>query len=85
MDFIACVPAAWISRRRVAPLAPGCAPSKGPLSLASQQHVITILASTFVWLVDAGHLLRNPWVLVQKRLGDDALKIGLDPSSRAIS
>jgi integrase len=84
MDFIGDVPARWISRRRVARLTPGWAPFKGPLSIASQQLAITVVASLFGWLVQARYLIGNPWVLVNRRLGDDALVDG-DATSRAFT
>jgi site-specific recombinase XerD len=85
MDFIAEVPSRWISRRKASRAAPGWAPFKGGLSLASQRQAITTLHSAFDWLVKAGYLLHNPWHLVNRKLGDDPLHAGSDPSSRALS
>ena len=70
MDFLANLPAEWISRRRVARLAPGWAPFSGALSVASQRQAIGIVHSLFEWLVDARYLASNPWVLVRRRIGD---------------
>lgn len=85
MDFIAAIPPTWMSRRQVARQTLGWAPFRGPLTLASQRQAVTILASAHAWLVDAGYLVRNPWTLVNTKLGDDPLRIGLDPTSRAIT
>jgi hypothetical protein len=85
MDFIADVPLRWISRRRVARLTPGWAPFAGPLSVASQQLAITVVASLFGWLVQARYLASNPWVLVNRRLGDDAHLDIEDAGSRAFT
>lgn len=72
MDFLGAIPASWISRRKVARMAPGWAPFKGPLTIASQKLAITALHSLFAWLVEARYLTGNPWVLVNRKLGDDA-------------
>lgn len=85
MDFLADVPAGWISRRKVARLAPGWAPFKGPLSLASQGVAIAAVHSLFAWLVQAGYLAGNPWALVNRKLGDDPRAGGDDSSSRAFT
>lgn len=84
MDFIANVPERWISRRRVARLAPGWAPFMGPLSIASQRLALDVLNSLFTWLVQARYLASNPWVLVNRRLGDDA-QLDDDAASRAFT
>lgn len=76
MDFLAQVPAAWISRRHVPRLAPGWAPFAGPLSVASQRQAIGIVSGLFQWLVGAGYLRGNPWQLVQRRVGDDFKSAG---------
>lgn len=85
LDFIAAVPDRWISRRSAARFAPGWAPFKGPLSLASQRVAIAALHSLFAWLVQARYLAGNPWVLVNRKLGDDPLRDEDDPSSRAFT
>ena len=71
MDFIADVPPRWISRAKAARFAPGWAPFRGPLSVASQGVAIAALHSLFSWLVQARYLASNPWVLVNRKLGDD--------------
>jgi len=71
MEFLAAVPEAWQSRRRVARFAPGWAPFASRLSVQSQQQAIDIVSSLFSWLVKAGYLSLNPWDLVRTRLGDD--------------
>jgi integrase len=85
MDFIDSVPASWISRRKVARLAPGWAPFKGRLTLASQAVAIAALHSLFTWLVKAGYLSGNPWTLVNRKVGDDPRVHDGDPSSRAFT
>jgi integrase len=85
MDFLADVPASWISRRHVPRLAPGWAPFAGPLSVASQRQAIGIVHSMFEWLVQAGYLRANPWALVRRRIGDDAESPTLAESSRAFT
>jgi len=85
LDFLAAVPDRWISRRKANRFTPGWAPFKGPLSLASQGVAIAALHSLFGWLVEARYLLGNPWVLVNRKLGDDPLRDEDDPSSRAFT
>lgn len=85
MDFLANIPEAWISRSRAGRFAPGWAPFKGPLTLASQGVAIAALHSLFSWLVKANYLATNPWVLVNRKLGDDPDQVDDDPSSRAFT
>ena len=85
IDFLADVPASWISRRHVPRLAPGWAPFAGPLSVASQRQAIGIVHSMFEWLVQAGYLRANPWALVRRRIGDDAMTPSLAESSKAFT
>ena len=85
MDFIGDVPERWISRRKVERFAPGWAPFKGPLSLASQGVAIAALHSLFSWLVQARYLASNPWVLVNRKLGDDPGRSDDDATSRAFT
>ena len=69
--FLAAIPEAWMSRRRAVRYGPGWTPFAGQLSLASQQHALTVVGSLFRWLVAAHYLRANPWALVKTRLGDD--------------
>jgi integrase len=86
MDFLANVPERWMSRRKVARLQPGWAPFKGPLKLDSQRLALEILASLFAWLVRARYLVADPWTLVNRKLGDDAVSLGHDDEvSRAFT
>ena len=85
MDFLAAVPERWISRRKAARLAPGWAPFKGPLSLASQRVAIDVVSGWFAWAVRARYLVDDPWQLVNRRLGDDPLAAFEDPTSRAFT
>ena len=90
MAFLQNLPASWISRRSAAPGQAGWAPFRGQLSHDSQQQAIVIVASLFTWLQSAHYLQGNPWVLVNKKTGDDRLKNVLDtkafsePASAAI-
>lgn len=81
--FLAAVPERWISRRRSTRYGTGWTPFAGQLSLASQQHAITIVGGLMQWLVDARYLQANPWTLVKRRLGDDPMRDALD--SRAFT
>ena len=84
-EFLADVPASWISRRHVARMQPGWAPFKGPLSVASQALSLTIVGALFAWLVQANYLATNPWTLVNRRLGDDPRKPADYDDSRAFT
>lgn len=84
MAFLENLPADWISRRHSGVMGEGWAPFRGPLSLASRRQAVIVLGSFFRWLVDVGYLAaRNPWMLVNRRTGDDALRHELD--SRAFT
>jgi site-specific recombinase XerD len=78
MAFLQNIPASWISRRSAAPGQVGWAPFRGQLSHDSQQQAIVIVASLFTWLQSAQYLQGNPWVLVNKKTGDDKQKNVLD-------
>lgn len=79
MAFLAHVPARWISRRQVAPLAQGWAPFRGQISVASRRQAVIVLGSFMAWLVATGYLPgRNPWLLVNRRTGDDRSRNELD-------
>ena len=71
MGFLKDVPQHWISRKRAAPSELGWAPFRGPLSLRSYQHAIVVIASLFTWLVASRYVGANPWVLVNRKTGDD--------------
>lgn len=83
MAFLQNIPASWISRRSAAPGQAGWAPFRGQLSHDSQQQSIVIVASLFTWLQSAQYLQGNPWVLVNKKTGDDRHQNVLD--SKALS
>lgn len=87
MDFLADVPPRWISRAKAARFAPGWAPFRGPLGLASRGVAIAALHSLFSWLVQARYLASNPWALVNRKLGDDAARLDGDDdvTSRAFT
>lgn len=71
MTFLEHIPARWISRTRAAPGQLGWAPFRGPLSHQSRRQAIVIVASMFTWLQSAQYIQANPWVLVNKKTGDD--------------
>jgi site-specific recombinase XerD len=71
LAFLEHLPPHWISRRRAAPHTPGWAPFTGQLSAASRRQAVIIVGALFTWLVAAGYLQSNPWVLVNRRIGDD--------------
>jgi integrase len=85
MAFVADVPPAWVSRRNVERHAAGWAPFRGSLDLASQKLALAALHSLFAWLVKANYLASNPWVLVNRKLGDDPRQGGDDDGSRAFT
>ncbi|MFM2057077.1 MAG: hypothetical protein RLY71_1462 [Pseudomonadota bacterium] len=72
LAFLEHLPPHWISRRRAAPHTPGWAPFTGQLSVASRRQAVIIVGALFAWLVAAGYLQSNPWLLVNRRIGDDA-------------
>ena len=78
MVFLQNIPTSWISRRSAAPGQTGWAPFRGQLSHDSQQQAIVIVASLFTWLQSAQYLQGNPWILVNKKTGDDKQKNVLD-------
>jgi len=84
IEFLAKIPEPWISRRKVARMAPGWAPFRGQLSVKSRKTALDTLNSLFGWLVQARYLLANPWTLVSRKLGDDPLADD-DPTSRAFT
>jgi len=86
LDFLAEIPDRWISRRRAARFAPGWAPFRGQLTLASQRVAADVVSSFFAWAVRADYIEKDPWVLVNRRLGDDPLaEDDDDPTSRALT
>ena len=83
MALLQNVPPDW-SAKRTAPLAhEAWSPFAGPLSVRSQRHAIVVVGSCFTWLVAARYLAGNPWVLVNRRTGDDRQADEL--ASRAIA
>lgn len=84
MAFLADIPKQWQSRARATPGTVGWAPFRGSkLSHKSRQYAINVLASLFTWLQSAQYISRNPWVLVNRKLGDDPDARQLD--SKALS
>lgn len=65
--FVAHPPEAWISRARARPGQAGWAPFRGPLSEASQHHLLNIVGALFAFLKLAGHIPSNPWPLIKTR------------------
>lgn len=72
MAFLKAIPTHWQSRTRAQPGAVGWAPFRGAeLNHKSRQYAINVLASFFTWLQAAQYIPANPWVLVNRKLGDD--------------
>ena len=71
MALLQNVPPEWIGKR-TAPLDHAAwSPFAGPLGHRSQRHAIVVVGACFTWLVAARYLAGNPWVLVNRRTGDD--------------
>lgn len=84
IDFLGDIPQQWQSRARATPGSTGWAPFRSSqLSHKSRQHAIKVLVSFFNWLLAAQYIHRNPWELVNRKLGDDAATSSLD--SKALS
>ena len=86
MDFLADVPAKWISKRKVAPHTVGWAPFAGKLSVATRRHALGVVASLFAWLTAANYLKSDPWALVSKKVKEsrDSSRRG-SPTSKAFT
>ncbi len=83
MALLQNVPPEW-SAKRTAPLAHAAwTPFAGPLSHRSQRHAVVVVGACFSWLLAARYLAGNPWVLVNRRTGDD--RHANELASRAIS
>jgi len=83
--FLEHVPPAWISRAKAQPLADGWAPFRGPLSVGSRRLSLTVLASFFDWLVAADYLPRNPWALINRKIGDAQEHVAEQLDTRAFT
>ena len=71
MALLQNVPPEW-SAKRTAPIDhTAWSPFAGPLSHRSQRHAVVVVGACFTWLVAARYLAGNPWVLVNRRTGDD--------------
>jgi site-specific recombinase XerD len=84
MAFLQNVPDKWISRNRAAPGKLGWAPFRGQLSHSSHRQAVIIISSMFLWLQSAQYIQANPWVLINKKTGDDAKKNLLDTKALSI-
>lgn len=69
--FLRAVPTEWMSRRGGERFGPGWAPFSRQPGIASQRYALGLLNAFAAWLVRAGRLARNPWEMVNLRLGDD--------------
>lgn len=69
--FLEDVPDEWISRVRASPGEPGWAPFRGKLTVPSRKYALTVVSSLFAWLQSAKYIDRNPWVMVNLKVGDD--------------
>ena len=71
MALLQNVPSAWIGRQHAGIGQASWAPFAGPLSIPSQRQAIKVIGACFGWLVAARYLAGSPWVLVNRRTGDD--------------
>jgi integrase len=78
MVFLEHLPAEWIGQRKASPFTPGWTPCRGPLSVASRRHTITILSAMCDWLASVRYLSVNPWRLINRRIGDERGRSQLD-------
>lgn len=76
--FLEHLPPEWIGQRKAAPFTLGWTPCRGPLSVASRRHTITILSAMGDWLTSVQYLSLNPWRLINRRIGDDRGRNELD-------
>lgn len=83
MAFLQHIPDQWISKRHTKPFDTGWAPFRGQLSHDSQKQSIVVIGALFHFLHQASYISTNPWVLVNRKTGDDSEKIVKE--SRAIS
>lgn len=75
MAFLQNIPEHWISRRRAEPFASGWAPFRGQLSHDSHKQSVIIVSALAQWLHAAGYMKANPWVLLNKKTGDDKTRV----------
>ncbi len=71
IDFLAAVPRDWISRQRAPRASSDWAPFASQPSVVSQRFALTVLEALVTWLSADGHVQRNPWLKVNRRLRDD--------------
>lgn len=83
MTFLQNIPPSWISRRKAKPFDAGWAPFRGQLSHDSHAQSIIVISALFLWLHSASYVNQNPWVLVNRKTGDD--KKRLVKESKSIS
>ncbi len=84
MQFLQRIPEGWISRERVARLAQGWTPFRGPLSLSSRRHAVRIVNMLCNWLTRQRYLDTNPWSAVNLRQVDGS-DLPAAPTGRALS
>ena len=83
MAFLQNIPVGWISRCKAAPFTCGWAPFRGQLSQESYKQTVTIVAALFQFLHASGYIQANPWILINKKMGDSSTS--LVKQSKAIS
>ena len=71
MALLQNIPNAWIGSQHAGIGRADWSPFAGPLSTPSQRQAIKVIGACFSWLVAARYLAGNPWVLVNRRTGDD--------------
>ncbi|WP_232290846.1 site-specific integrase [Polaromonas naphthalenivorans] len=75
MAFLQNIPPSWISRRKAKPFEAGWAPFRGQLSHDSHRQSVIVVSALFLWLHSASYINQNPWVLVNRKTGDDKNRI----------
>ena len=71
MALLQNIPPAWVGSQHAGLGRADWSPFAGPLSTPSQRQAIKVIGACFRWLVAARYLAGNPWVLVNRRTGDD--------------
>lgn len=71
MALLQNVPLPWRGAQHAGIGQTGWSPFAGPLSVKSQRQAIKVIGACFSWLVAARYLAGNPWVLVNRKTGDD--------------
>jgi site-specific recombinase XerD len=71
MALLQNIPPAWIGTRHAGIGQADWSPFAGRLSIQSQRQSIKVVGACLAWLVAARYLPGNPWLLVNRKTGDD--------------